>query len=164
MLCPTCGIGCAYGLVMWKKTEISDKRNEARPLRAALRLPRLCELLVLLGALAVWQAKAQTTNGFQALVTASNAAPFEVLTLLPESEHSFLTMTNDFQFQTEKPNEIRGGNMSYSGIFVEGAKTRQPLQLLNPLAPREFGSPEDNVVRDMNTKRILGLKFFEIRF
>jgi hypothetical protein len=149
---------------MWKNTEISNNRNDARHLSAARRLSRLCKFLVLLGALAFWQAKAQITNGFQAWVTTSNAAPFEVLTMLPESENSFLTMTNHFDFQTERPNEITNGNMSFSGIFVETVKTRRPLQLLNPLAPPEFGSPEDNLVRDMNTKRILGLKFFEIRF
>ena len=162
MLCPTCGTGCAYRLVMWKNIEFSNSRKDARPLSAAVRLPDLCKFLVLLGALVVWQAKAQTTNGFQARVTASNAAPFEVLQ--PESEHSFLTMTNHFDFQTGRPNEITYGNMTFSGIFVETVKTRRPLQLLNPLAPPEFGSPEDNLVRDMNTKRTLGLKFFELRF
>ena len=73
-------------------------------------------------------------------------------------------MTNHFEFQTERPNEIMDGNMRLSGIFVETAKTRQPLQLINPLAAPEFGSPEDNLVHEMNTKRILGLKFLEIQF
>src|SRR3954463_4213743 len=48
----------------------------------------------------------------------------------------------------ERPNEIIRGNVTYSGILVESAKTRNPLQLVNPAAPPEYGSPEDNVVRD----------------
>ena len=149
---------------MWKDYKVLHNRNDARPLSAALRLPRLCKFLVFLLALVVWQAKAQTTNGFGTPVTVSNAAPLKVLTSRSGSESSFLTMTNHFDFQTERPNEVTDGNTSPNGIFVETFKTRRPLQLINPLAPPEFGSPEHNLVRDMNTKRILGLRFLEIRF
>ena len=50
--------------------------------------------------------------------------------------------------QEEKPNEIIRNNVSYSGIFVELEKTDQPLQLINPLAPVEYGSAEDNTARN----------------
>src|SRR6478752_1391560 len=55
--------------------------------------------------------------------------------------------------QQVKPNEIKRGHVSYSGILVELAKTDHRWQLINPAAPPEYGSSEDNVVRDPNTGR-----------
>jgi hypothetical protein len=63
-----------------------------------------------------------------------------------------------------KPNEIVSGNVHYSGIAVEALKTGHPLQLINPLAPAKYGSPENNVLRDGITKRVLGWKIFSIGF
>lgn len=62
------------------------------------------------------------------------------------------------------PNEVIRGNLSYSGVVVEAVKTRRPLQLINPLAPPQYGTPEENVFRDPVDKRVLGLKLFAIRF
>jgi hypothetical protein len=66
--------------------------------------------------------------------------------------------------RTEKPNEIKLDGVSYSGILVQLTKTDNPLQLINPAAPAEYGSPEDNVVRDPITGRVSGLKLFSISF
>jgi hypothetical protein len=63
-----------------------------------------------------------------------------------------------------KPNEILKGNLSYSGSAVQAVKTRRPWQLLNPAAPPQYGSPEDNVARDQINGRVTGLKVFQIRF
>jgi len=63
----------------------------------------------------------------------------------------------------EKPNEVRRHGVSYSGILVELAKTDKPLELINPAAPPEYGSSNDNVVRDPQSGRE-GLKLFSIRF
>ena len=65
--------------------------------------------------------------------------------------------------QPVKPNEIKRGHVTYSGILVELAKTDRPFELINPAAPAKYGSGEDNVVRDPNTGRE-GLKFFSIGF
>jgi hypothetical protein len=62
-----------------------------------------------------------------------------------------------------KPNEIAVGRLTLDGIVVEAIKTRRPLQLVNPAAPPEYGSPEDNVVRDPINGRV-GLKFLSIKF
>ena len=64
----------------------------------------------------------------------------------------------------EKPNEIAGKRFSFSGILVELAKVDHPLQLLNPVAPTEYGIGEDNVVRDPITGKVTGLKFLSIQF
>jgi hypothetical protein len=66
--------------------------------------------------------------------------------------------------QPEKPNEIKLGRLVYSGILVQLTRTDDPLQLFNPAAPAEYGSPEDNIVRDPITGRISGLKLFSISF
>ena len=63
----------------------------------------------------------------------------------------------------EKSNEVRRNGISYSGIFVQLAKTDKPLELINPAAPPEYGSSEDNVVRDPQSGRE-GLKLFSIQF
>ncbi len=69
-----------------------------------------------------------------------------------------------FTFREVKPNELVSGNITFSGIGVEVAKQRNPLQLINPFAPARYGSPEDNVVRDPINRRVTGLKLFAIRF
>lgn len=66
--------------------------------------------------------------------------------------------------QLERPNEIKINGLSYSGIIVQAAKTDNPLQLINPAAPPEYGSPEDNTARDPVTGKVSGLKLFSIRF
>ncbi|HWD94376.1 MAG TPA: hypothetical protein VG938_18740 [Verrucomicrobiae bacterium] len=64
--------------------------------------------------------------------------------------------------QPEKPNEIRAGGLTYSGILVELTRTDDSLELINPMASAEYGSPEDNLARDPITGRISGLKLFSI--
>ena len=107
----------------------------------------LFTLLVALGA------RAETTNAPPAQAT--NSFQTHAATPLPPTSVTFKGL---------KPNEIQSGGITYSGILVEAAKTRHPLQLLNPAAPPEYGSPEDNVTRGPIKHRVIGLKFFEIRF
>ena len=63
-----------------------------------------------------------------------------------------------------KPNEITSGKVSYSGIAVELLKTGNPLQLINPFAPPQYGSPEDNVMPDPNRRGVVDWKIFSINF
>ncbi len=66
--------------------------------------------------------------------------------------------------ETDKNNQIVSGDVTYSGIAVAAVKAEDKLQLLNPLAPDEYGSAEDNVVRDPVTRAVSGLKIFSIEF
>jgi hypothetical protein len=66
--------------------------------------------------------------------------------------------------QEVKPNEVVKRGVTYSGIAVQLLKTDNPLQLINPLAPPRYGSPEDNVLRDSITGGVSGWKIFSIRF
>jgi CRISPR/Cas system-associated protein Cas5 (RAMP superfamily) len=68
------------------------------------------------------------------------------------------------EIREEKPNEIKIGYFTYSGIFLEALKADNLLQLLNPFAPPEYGSSEDNLVLDPITSKVVGLKFFSLQF
>jgi len=61
-------------------------------------------------------------------------------------------------------NKIVGRRVVYSGIVVQAIKADNPLQLLNPAAPEEYGNGEDSVTREPKTGRINGLKLFSIEF
>src|SRR5215467_10224400 len=52
-----------------------------------------------------------------------------------------------------KPNEIKIGNFTYSGILIQALKTDNLLQLVNPFAPAKYGSADDNTVFDPFTKK-----------
>jgi hypothetical protein len=67
-------------------------------------------------------------------------------------------------YQTSLPGRIYGINLKYQGLIPMAAKVPNPLQLINPLAPREYGDGYQNVIFDPATKRQEGLKVFEIRF
>lgn len=67
--------------------------------------------------------------------------------------------------QPEKnKNKIVGRRVAYSGIVVQAIKAEKPLQLLNPMAPGEYGNGEDSITRAPKTGRVNGLKIFSIEF
>ena len=66
--------------------------------------------------------------------------------------------------QEEKPNEITTLHLTYSGIVVEVIKMKNPLELINPGAPDDYGWAENNVVRDPIDRHVSGLKIFSIEF
>ena len=58
---------------------------------------------------------------------------------------------------------IQGG-VAYTGIGMQLIQAEQALQLLNPLAPKSYGTGEQNVIFDLFTKQPAGLKLFSIDF
>jgi hypothetical protein len=62
-----------------------------------------------------------------------------------------------------KPNEITIGKFTFSGITIELVKMPNPLQVLNPFAPPEYGPGEINLARDPRGHPS-GLRFFSIEF
>jgi hypothetical protein len=56
------------------------------------------------------------------------------------------------------------GRLEVNGVFVQLAKTDNPLQLINPAAPEPYGSAEENILRDPVSGKVSGLKLFELRF
>ena len=122
-------------------------------------MTRYLLLLLLFGAFA---AKAQSTNApsVSASTTNSIARPAGQPLQAQTSGRGMPAIG----LNQLKPNEMAHGKFVYSGITVEAVKKRNPLQLINPLASPEYGSPEDNLVRDRMNGRVTGLKIFAIRF
>lgn len=58
------------------------------------------------------------------------------------------------------PNEIKTGKGVYSGVLPQAAKSDNPLQLVNPAAPKEYGDAKDNTVFDPRTGEAQGVKLF----
>jgi hypothetical protein len=63
-----------------------------------------------------------------------------------------------------KANEVRLGKITLSGIAVEAAKVENPLQLLNPWAPPEYGESQDNATFSLITNQVTGWKLFAFEF
>jgi hypothetical protein len=59
-----------------------------------------------------------------------------------------------------KPNEVKTGKGVYSGVLPQVTKTDNPLQLVNPAAPKEYGDAKDNTVYDDRTGQAQGIKLF----
>ncbi|MCX6903177.1 MAG: hypothetical protein NTW03_06790 [Verrucomicrobia bacterium] len=69
-----------------------------------------------------------------------------------------VTTTNQVQLSRKHPHIV------CSGIAVQTATTRNPLQLINPFAPAAYGSGEANTLRNPLSGRPEGLKLFSIGF
>jgi hypothetical protein len=71
------------------------------------------------------------------------------------------------ELRTPKPINVvpskKYPGIEYSGIFVQAAKSN-PLQLINPFAPIKYGDGEANVVRNLITREVEGLKLWRISF
>jgi hypothetical protein len=99
----------------------------------------------------------------QTMAQQTNSQPVHVQRLL---QYQLPTRVIPFEpvLTPAKPNEIFGTRFGFSGIFVQVAKTRNPLQLINPFAPPQYGSGNDNVVWNVITGAPSGLKLFSISF
>ena len=67
-------------------------------------------------------------------------------------------------FRPERPNEITRGRVTYSGVFVQMFKIKNPLELANPFAPAQAGLSEHNVARDAISGRSRGFKLLALSF
>ena len=76
----------------------------------------------------------------------------------------FLRGMPEFTFSGLKANETAAGGFSLSGIVVQVIKAKQPLQLLNPAAPAQYGSGWDNVERFPASVSGPTLKLFSVNF
>ena len=53
--------------------------------------------------------------------------------------------------------------IEYSGILVQAVRSN-PLQLINPFAPAKYGDGEANILRHLVTRKVEGLKLWQISF
>ena len=54
--------------------------------------------------------------------------------------------------------------VTYSGIAFDLMKKDNPLRLINPFGPLDQAKVESNVVRDLVSNRVSGLRLFTIHF
>jgi len=65
-----------------------------------------------------------------------------------------------------KPDSVQSGEylgVEQSGILVQAARSN-PLQLINPFAPAIYGDGEANILRNLVTREVEGLKLWQISF
>lgn len=120
-------------------------------------------ILALILLLLTCAAEAQSTNAPQPQAVSTNN-PSAVDNGLNLGTGTAVSRFNVELPSAAKPNEVVKGKVTLSGSAVEAVKTKRPLQLLNPVAPAQYGSAEDNVARDSINGKVIGLKIFAIKF
>jgi hypothetical protein len=78
--------------------------------------------------------------------------------LSPPQSQVQVTATNQVHRSLKSPAR------TYSGVAVQAAKSRNPLQLINPLAPARYGSGEANLVLNPATLQGEGINLFSVAF
>ncbi len=73
-------------------------------------------------------------------------------------------ITASLQLPSAKPPQRDLTRVQYSGALVQVAHTRNPVQLINPRAPRRYGDGWANVATDPVTNRAHGIKLLSITF
>lgn len=101
---------------------------------------------------------------FLAMVVGTAAAQNQPLRDNFRSQLATEGKDNKSTTRIEKPNQIITQKRTYSGIAVQAVKARNPLQLINPFAPAEYGSGGQNLVpgRDEITGRPTGLSILTV--
>jgi len=97
-------------------------------------------------------------------LTAAAQQPAGKLDEAVRADVARLLREHRLEARPQPPNEWRRGRITYSGIAVQAARTRQPLQLINPLAPAGYGDGQQNVVADPATGRAAGWKLLALSF
>ena len=99
-----------------------------------------------------------------ALALPCMAQPESQLDAVPASERMQPTTVLQVQSPDVNNYNLKAEERIYSGIAVQLIRAPQPLQLINPLAPKSYGSGQENLVLDTRDRRPVGLKFFSINF
>ena len=125
--------------------------------------PRFGDGAIKAGEKASAQVNVQTEPRLQDKVAAQFVSP-----LRPEAgAQPGVAATPKIEPRTAQPNEVvrleSDLNLQYSGILVQAVR-HNPLQLLNPFAPAQYGDGEANTVRGVTTGQAVGLKVLGIRF
>lgn len=68
------------------------------------------------------------------------------------------------QFQASLPNSVFGTNLKYQGVVPMLWQAPNPLQIINPLAPANYGDGHQNVIVDPSTRQQQGIKLIQVRF
>ena len=86
------------------------------------------------------------------------------LTQRPLPESSRRQLESAVEKQSELLNRLFGVDVQTTGVVPMALKSRNPLQLINPLAPAAYGKGFDNTTEDPHTGRRKGISIFGIKF
>ena len=75
---------------------------------------------------------------------------------------TFTTRVTGKRRPTPSPPPLKKDNTD--GVLPRAARSGNPLQMINPKAPPEYGKSEDSVVLDPDTGKWKGIKLFTIYF
>lgn len=101
-----------------------------------------------------------------AVALAPMLAHAQLKPLDPLTDAELATYTHGYVFGTPEVSydRIVGERVVYSGISIQLIRAPNPIQLINPWAPKEYGPSDQNLAIDPVTKKAAGLKFFAISF
>ena len=117
--------------------------------------------------------RAQTTNAPEPKAQSTPVQTAAATPVVPQStnaqplsETQTLTLAAPTRpaLREAKPNEIISGKYLFSGAAIQAAKAKNPLQLVNPFAPAQYGSGFDNMEFDPTSGTGPTIKVFSIRF
>ncbi len=81
------------------------------------------------------------------------------VTTTPERLRAALRQRQGLNFVRSKAN----ANVSYSGVLVQAVRSN-PLQLINPFAPAQYGDAEANTSRDIVSGQVTGINLLTVGF
>ncbi len=98
------------------------------------------------------------------LVAGSAAAQTNNLDRTFQTTSSRLELESPVLTLSRKPAEITVGRFTFSGIAVQAIQAPNPLQLINPFAPEEYGSGQANATPGTQPCKVIGWRFLSISF
>ena len=101
------------------------------------------------------------TVAFAPLLAQAQLKPLDTLT---DVELATYTRGYIFGIPETSYDRIVGERVVYSGISIQLIRSPNPLQLINPWAPKEYGPSDQNLAIDPVTAKPAGLRFFAISF
>ena len=67
-------------------------------------------------------------------------------------------------FQADMLSRIFGTPVTVDGAIPRAIKSGQPLQMINPFAPKEYGDGYDNITVDKDKQKATGFSLFNLKF
>jgi hypothetical protein len=100
------------------------------------------------------------------VVLAPLLAQTQVNTPDPLSDVELSTYTRNYIFGTPEISydRIFGDRVVYSGLAIQLIRAPNPLHLINPWAPKEYGPSDQNLATDPVTGKPAGIRLFAISF
>jgi hypothetical protein len=121
-------------------------------------------IIIALVAFVILAAAAQTETSPGSTTPSQPSAPKQadlLQSLPPLSAHRFDALV---RFQTATASRVLGIDFTVDGVLPRVRRARNPLHLINPFAPAEYGYGQDIASINPRTGRAEGIVFWGIKF